>query len=283
MYDLLTKINYEKDEFVINPFVFEYVAHNKQKQVLFTLLISKDRYVLIYGMVGSVNDNLISTLIYSLITTYSVDEVNIYALDFGAETLRLYKNAPQIGGLVFSSEKDRIANLFKLIKKIIEERKKLFIEYSGSYESYLKNSGQTLPNVILILNNFETFNDTYGVNHFEDLVSITREGTKYGVYVIVTVSGTNGMRSKLSQNFAFQFTLQMNDDYDYRSIVGRTEIKPAKFSGRGLVKLDDIYEFQTAYPDKPEKISDRVKYICNELIKQFVRSDLRFQELPKTV
>ena len=281
--NLRTKYAYKKSDFVINPIIGEYDAPNKQRQGLLTLPVSSDGNVLVYGMVGSGKDMFVSSLIYSLITTYSVDEVNIYAMDFGAETLRIYKNAPQVGGVVFSYEKDKIANLFKMLKKIIDERKKLFIEYSGSYDAYIKSSGNKLPNVLVILNNYEAFNDSYGVNHFEDLVTITREGAKYGVFVIATVSGTNGMRSKLSQNFGCQFTLQMNDDYDYRSIVGRTEVRPSKFVGRGLVKLDDIYEFQTAYPDKPEKISERVKYVCDELNKQFTKSAMRIPELPKLV
>ncbi len=281
--NLRTKYNYQKEDFVINPILGEYDAPSKQQQGLLTIPISATGNTIVYGMVGSGKDDLVSTVVYSLITTYSVDEINIYIMDFGAETLRLYKNAPQIGGVVFASDKDKVANLFKLIKKIIDERKKLFIEYSGNYDVYIKNSGKTIPSVLLIINNYEAFSDNYGADNFEDLVTITREGVKYGVYVLVTVSGTTGIRSKLSQNFANQLALQMSDDYDYRSIVGRTEIFPAKINGRGLVKLDQIYEFQTAYPAEPGKLSEKIKILCEDLNKTFVKSAMRIPELPEVV
>ncbi len=281
--NLKTKYNYEKVNFFINPILGEYDAPNRQQQGLLTIPFSNLGNTLVYGMVGSGKDDLVSTVVYSLITTYSVEEINIYILDFGAETLRLYKSAPQIGGLVFSTEKDRVANLFKLIRKIIDNRKKLFVEYNGSYDSYIKNSNNTLPSILLIINNYEAFNDSYGQEHFENLVAITREGVKYGVYVLITVNSPTGIRSKLSQNFGNQFTLQLNDDYDYRSIVGRTEIYPSKIMGRGLVKLDEVYEFQTAYPDEKSNISEKIRKVCEQLNKMYTKSATRIPELPSKV
>ncbi len=281
--DLKVKYDYHKQDFDLNIVIGEYDAPNKQEQGLLTLPITKEGNALIYGMVGSGKDSLINSIIYSLITTYTVDEVNIYVIDFGSETTRLYKNAPQIGGLAYSSDKDKIDNLFKMFIKLIEERKKLFVEYNGSYVTYIKNSKKVIPNMVMIINNFEAFNDTYGVEHFETLVKITREGPKYGIFVIASVNGSNGMRSKLSQNFGISFTLQLSDDFEYRSLVGRTEVVPSKISGRGLYKLDSIYEFQSAKVSTDDKINEKIKAVSEMLDKAFTKSAMRIPELPKLV
>ena len=280
---LKNKYKYQKDNFIINPIIGEYDAPIKQKQGLLTLPISKNGNTLLYGTVGSGKDLFVSTLIYSLITNYGVAEINIYGIDFGAETLRMYQNAPQVGGIVFNGDKDKIANLFKLLKDIIEERKRLFVNFNGNYNTFIKNSPNKLPNVVLILNNFEGFNDSFGTTYFDDLVAITRDGVKYGVFVVTTVTGINGMRSKLSQNFGQQLTLQMNDDFDYRSIIGRTSVTPSKINGRGLVSLDNIYEFQTAYVDDESNIITKVKTVSEYLNKLFKNSAIRIPELPKVV
>ena len=41
-----------------------------------------------------------------------------------------------------------------MIRDEIENRKKLFSEYNGDYLSYCKNSGKTVPNIIVVINNY---------------------------------------------------------------------------------------------------------------------------------
>ena len=58
----------------------------------------------------------------------------------------------------------------------------------------------------------------------------------------------------------------MNDDADYISILGNTnKVYPSKIFGRGLLKLDKVYEFQTAYPYNPENMSEYISIICTKL------------------
>ena len=59
--------------------------------------------------------------------------------------------------------------------------------------------------------------------------------------------------------------LQLNDESDYMSILGARKIYPSKIYGRGLVKLDDVYEFQTAHVYEPEKLSEHIVSVCESL------------------
>ena len=52
-------------------------------------------------------------------------------------------------------------NLLKMISDEIYKRKTLFSNYNGNYETYCKNSGKGFPNILVIINNYETYIETY--------------------------------------------------------------------------------------------------------------------------
>ena len=273
---LKKKYYYEKEDFVINPVIGEYDAPKEQKQSLLTLPLSAEGNSVIYGNVGSGKENLVSTIIYSLITTYSPEEVNIYVLDFGTEALRMYNKAPHIGGIISSIEKDKIKTLFTMLFNKINERKKLFADYNGSYEYYCKSSGKTVPTIVVFVNGFESFNELY-TEFADDFIKLTREGQKYGIVFVATVAAASNMRIKVSQNFNNKVVLQMNDDFDYRQLLGRTELIPNKIPGRGLIKREGIYEFQSAYPTE---MADIVPFINETIAKLNDEYSVRAERIP---
>lgn len=273
---LKRKYHYKKEPFVINPVIGEYDAPKEQKQNVLTVPLSEGGNLIIYGAIGSGKERLISTIIYSLITTYTVDEVNLYVLDFGSEALKMYARAPHIGGIVASEGKDEIAALMRMLHKKIEERKKLFSEYNGSYEYYCKKSGKSVPTIITIINGFESFNELYP-EFADEIILLTREGVKYGILFITTVSATNNIRMKVSQNFNEKLVLQMNDEFDYRQILGKTDLIPNKIPGRGLVKRESIYEFQSAYPTELAEITE---FINNTIVNLNTLYPVKAERIP---
>ncbi len=262
--DLATKYNYQKENFVLNPIIGEYDVPSRQEQKLLTLPLTEEGNALIYGATGSGKENFLTTLLYSTMLYHDAQEVNFYIIDFGAETLKMFKDSPLIGDILTSSDEEKINNLFKMLDQIINERKILFADYNGNISTYCKNSGQTVPNIVVILNNYEAFQETYD-DLEEKLNILTRDCTKYGIYFVITVNTPNGLRFKLKQNFALIYALQQNNEDDFISILGNVHKNyPSKIFGRGLVKIDDIYEFQTALVNETENIREEVKNKCLE-------------------
>ena len=208
---------------------------------------------------------LITSMIYSMITNHTSDEVNFYLLDFGAETLRVFKDAPHVGDILLSTDKDKIENLFKMLLSVIEERKNLFVDYNGSYEFYISHGGKQIPQIVIVINNAETFLETYP--DYEDIINqMTRDCLKYGVIFVLTTNGYNTVRYRTRQNFSQNVCLQFNDPNDYCNVLpGARRMEPSKIYGRGLIEREAVYEFQTAYSYKEEKISDYIKIICKKL------------------
>ncbi len=265
---LKNKYKYQEVAYNLNPIIGEYDDPNNQRQGLLTLPLSKDGNTIIYGSTGSGKELFLTTTIYSLITAHSPKEVNIYCLDFGAETLKSFSHAPHVGDVLLLDDTEKITNLFKTLKSEMASRKKLFLEYGGNYNSYIQSSNSPLPSIVVLLNNYEVFSETYD-QFAEDLIQITRDCVKYGIYFILSVGSINSIRYRLKQNFKMELCLQLNDDSDYSSIFsGIRGRKPSKIFGRGLVQLDNVYEFQTAYCFKKDVMSESIKQLSLNLEQQ---------------
>ena len=268
--DLINKYAFKPVKWDIKTIIGEYDDPSNQRQDLLTLDFNNAGNTLIYGIDGK--EIMLASIIYSLIITHGPDEINFYIIDFGTEIFGMFKGAPQVGDVIFVNENEKLVNLFNTINKELEIRKKLFIDYNGDYNLYIKNSGKTLPRYIVIINNYEIFNENY--EDYVDIVSsLSRECERYGISFIITASGVNSVRGKTSQNFGNQLCLQFNDPSDYSNILGSTHgMVPSDILGRGLVKLKgELYEYQTAYPTKWDNINTFIKDICyklTEVIKQ---------------
>ena len=78
--------------------------------------------------------------------------------------------------------------------------------------------------------------------------------------------------------------LRFNDPSDYASVIpGVRKKEPSKAFGRGLISLDAIFEFQTAYVYKEEKMTDYIKVVCEKLDKVCSYKATKIPILPEVV
>ena len=280
--NLAMKYNYHAEPYKLNPIIGEYDDPNNQRQDLLTLNLTLDGNTSIYGSSGSGKDLLFSSVIYSLITNHSPEEVNMYILDFGSGVLGSFKKAPHVGDFVLISEEDKITNIFKLLDTEIERRKKLFVNYNGDYQTYIAKSGSKLPYLLLFINNYDVFQESYD---YEDIMNkLSRESAKYGIILLVSVNTTSGMRYKLRQNFKSDIALQLNDQDDYVVVIGNTKkLYPSPIYGRGLVKLDNIYEFQTAHIFNEAEEENKLNAVIDELNIKYNTRAPKIPVVPETV
>ena len=263
--DIKDEYHVEKEKYEIKPIIGVYDDPENQNQDIISLDISNN--VLIYGNAESGKETLISTIIYDLITTYQADEFQGYILDFGNEALKIYKDAPQIGDVVFANDVEKIERFFKFIQKEILQRKARLSDYNGDYKLFLENTNEKMPMIVVVLNNFEGFMELYGNRYEEDLLALTRECVKSRIVFIMSVSSYSGMRYRLSQNLKQKIALRMNNKDDYINIFEKDGKK--KFLdafGRGLIMLESsVFEFQTAMICDAEEYYEKIKYTIGVL------------------
>ena len=281
--NLVQKYEYKAEPFVLNPVVGEFDDPNNQRQGLVTVNLTNEGNNSVYGSAGSGKEMFISTMIYSLITNHSPEEVNIYIIDFGAGTLGSFRTIPHVGDVVMPTDEEKIDNLFKLIENEIAKRKKMFVNFNGDYQSYCKRSGKTVPYLLLFINNYDAFQDSFD---YDDRINqITRDCVKYGIVLIPTINTTSGMRYKLRQNFKSDIVLQFNDQDDYSIIVGNTrKLFPSAIYGRGLIKTGEgLFEFQTAHSYKDEEYQEKIEALSAELNQKYTARAMKIPVVPRNV
>jgi len=249
VYDLAEKYNVKKsDKFILNPIVGEYDDPSHQTQDILQVPITEDGNTVIYGAAGNGKEMFAEAICYSLLKNHSPKEVNIYIMDFGAEMLSAFSRAPHVGDVVFSREEEKVYNLIKMLLDKLEVRRKMLSQFGGDLLQYNRQTDKPEPSIIVVINNYGIFSDLYE-HMYDDIVYLTSEGLKYGIYFVLTCTGISDVRYNMMQNFKNIYCLQLNNIDDYMSVVGRTGgVLPEKHKGRGLVRkgADNLFEFQTA-------------------------------------
>lgn len=233
-----------------------------QKQYPLELDIDGDGHIAVYGAPGTGKTTLLQTLVMSVCMSYTPEAVNIYVMDFGGWSMNIFRDYPHVGGIANDNEAEKISKLANLIKKELDNRKYKFSESGvGNLKSYMEMTGEKLPYILLMVDNFAPV-----LNLYPELepffVTLTREGGNYGIYFITTASNTMALGFKLAQNIKMAIALQMADRGEYSSIVGKTNgLEPENCEGRGLVKGNPPLEIQVALPAEGTTESERIAEI----------------------
>lgn len=280
--DLCRKYDYQSDSLSLGAVIGEFDDPFNQSQGLLTLDFSKVGNTLLYGAVGSGKTTLINTILCHMIRSYDVAHLNVYIMDMGEETFRAFEKAPQIGSVLFSTDEDKVQNLFKMLKEEITRRKKLFALHNGDYVSYCRSTGEPVPHILVVLRNYSAFSEQFDTLD-DQLLQITRECVKYGIYFLVTANTASAIRYRITQNFGNILALQLNDRGDYVGLLGSTGgVYPSKIKGRGIFKADRIYEFQTAYFAEDAGLS-AIRTLCNKIASEHTQRAKQVPHLPEYV
>lgn len=264
--NLKKKYSYKPTPYYINPVIGEYDNPNNQEQGLLNLDLTNIGNTLIYGSNGSGKEMLLSTIITSISLEHNPSEVNMYILDFGSESLKIFNSIPHVGDIATIEEPDKVVDTFNMVYDLIEERKKLFADYSGSYLDYIKSSGNKLPLIIIFINNYEIFVENNS-RLSDNIMNLYRDSSKYGIMFVVSVITANAIRGKMAQFFENKLCLQLPDDGDYRNILGSPRgLIPTKCYGRGITIVNEQgVEFQTANVVAKEKFNECIRTIGKKM------------------
>ena len=245
--NLEQKYNIIHNAYNVEAIIGEFDAPEKQEQGIVKYNFLENGNTIIYGMDGGEKEKLLTTLIYSTVKHHSVDEINLYIMDYGSESLRSIMGLPHIGGMVFTGEDEKYHNLLKLIQEEQKERKQAFIEYGGEYKNYIKNSQSKKPVEVVIINNYDSLYEN-NPNVLDEIPELLRDSERYGIIFILTANSTRSIHSKINQSCQNIYALRQKDNSDFSSMFSqRTKIVPRDMFGRGLYESNgEVHEFQTA-------------------------------------
>ncbi len=282
--ELFTKYQKEVVPYEVSAIIGEYDAPEKQEQGLLEYSLLRDGNTAIYGTDSSESEMILNAILYSTMEKHKVEEVNYYIFDFGSQALRKYEKAPHVGGIVIAGEDEKYKNLFKMIREELARRKKLFADYGGEYQNYLRNSKEKLPLKVIILNNFDAMNES-DKNLYDELPELIRDSDRYGFIFIITATGLSSIPRKISQNISNIYALKLKDPSDYASLFNvRNKLVPRDMVGRGIYLDETLHEFQTAsIVANQDNLNDFILNLISKLENENQRKAEKIPVLPEQV
>ncbi|MBR2827777.1 MAG: type VII secretion protein EssC, partial [Bacilli bacterium] len=263
--DLISKYNPQHQLFDINPVIGEYDDPARQNQGIVTLPITFGGNTFIVGNSGSGKCSLLSSIIFSTIVTHSSNEVNIYILDMGAEKLKKFKNAPQVGDVLTISDKQELNFFTYMIQKELLNRQKYFSENGGDFLYCVKNKKCPFPNILVFIYDLDTLKESIEYFFEEKIVPLTRNCAKYGIYFIITSNTSNALGYSAEQNFSQKIMLNMVDTTEYNTFFTKPPIIK-KNAGRGLISInEECFEFQVSMFASENNEVNLLKKVINQL------------------
>lgn len=206
--------------------------------------------------------NLLQSMIKNIATQTSPEESVFYILDFGSMVLKNFEKLHHVGGVVTSSEDEKLKNLFKLLFEEISTRKEKLLSVGvSSFSSYVEAGYTDLPHIYLIVDNMTALLELY-LSDDDSLLSIVREGIAVGISTIIANSQTAGIGYRYLSNFANKIVLYCNDSAEYTSIFDHVTIRPDEKVGRCVLEIDkNMFECQTYLAFEGEKEIERVQHM----------------------
>lgn len=277
------KYNFSRSPYKVTSIIGELDNPAYQSQELLSLKLYEEGNTIIYSSYSNDEENLIVEMVYSICKNYTTDEVNIYIADFGSEMLRCLDLFPQVGDMCFQGDTEKINNLFKKLHNLIEERKKIFADFGGDYNIFIKNAEKKLPLEVVIINNYDSYIENYS-EFEEDLLQLSREGQRYGLVFIITCNSPGIIKRRIKQNFTNHICLRFVNEDDYSNILGNMKGKClADYSGRGFIQKDSILEFQTALICDDDDTLGKIKNTVKQILSIYDRKAPKIPVLPDKV
>lgn len=239
----------------------------QQRQRLATLNFSQIANLLIVGLPGSGKSTLLQTILFDLSSRFSPADLCFYCMDFSGGLLQTFETVPNCGGVVLPDDEEGMRRLILMLSVTVEKRTAAFRQENvSSYSEYQAVSEKKLPAILVVLDHFAAFAELYE-DWQDELSKIARDGSRYGIHLIVTLNYTNEMRTKFRQNFTNALALSMAERSSYVDVLkAMPDFVPIQCRGRGLLSEGKaFYEYQVALPAAGKSEKERGDFIRQAL------------------
>lgn len=241
-----------------------------QLQEPLVLNFTEDGNHVVCGLPMSGKSTFLQTVIYSLLKRYSPKYLNVYILDFSSRMLEPFECAPQVGGILYENDLDKIGKFFYMLEKMLKERKKMF--HGGNYIQYTAKHGMVCPAVLVVIDHIASFREKTENRYDDMLLKLSRECVANGIYLLISGAsyGMTEIPSRMKDNIRRNICLELQDKYQYADIFSTIKIDTLPeqgIPGRGLVKTEDgILEFQTCLASEVQDDYSRLEKITAECL-----------------
>ena len=239
--------------------VYDDPDHQNQDQYAVNLSAAN---MIIIGSAQTGKTTILQNVIRSLSEQYTPDEVAIYIIDFASMVLKNFETLNRVGGVVSSSEDEKLKNLFKMLWEEMETRKEKLLSVGVSSFVAYKEAGRTdMKQIVLIIDNLTALKELYFQDD-DELLNLCREGITVGISIVIANAQTAGIGYKYLSSFSNRIALFCNDGNEYSAIFEHCNRRLEHLPGRCFAEVDkQILECQAYLPFAGEKEFERAEAI----------------------
>lgn len=218
-----------------------------QAQYPFCINLQQCQHLMVVGEAGSGKTTFLQTMLYSLVTHYSPEQVQFYIMDFSSHTMNAFGHMPHCGMVVTEDEEHAVARFFQMLHEWVIQRKRLFEEQEvSSYEAYIQL--HPLPLLLVFIDNISALEAIQHGDYYVNLGEYLKESVGLGIRFVLTGGHVNDFTARTRRNVGGRVALQLKDRFDYTDVLTkRCTFVPSIVSGRGLCVYEERpLEYQTA-------------------------------------
>lgn len=257
-----------------------------QSQIPLHFSFSEGGHHAIIGSVVSGKSTMMQTILFGLVTKYTPDYLNIYALDFSSKMMSAFEGETHFGGIMYEGDDEKIAKFFNMIERILNDRKKAF--RGGNYSQYVQVHGVEFPAIVIAIDNFSAFKEKTEDAYEKLIVQLSKEGVGHGIFLLLSAGGfgMNEIPNRIAENLKTVLCLELPDKFAYGDVLHTTQVQvmpEAGIKGRGLTLFGTrVLEFQTALAleaDDDYQRMEKISEVCTEMNEAW--SGRRAQPIPE--
>ena len=230
--------------------VGRYDQPQAQHQGIATMDLSAQGGYLVVGSNGGGKSTLVQSALFDLMTSYTPNDLWVYAIDCSSHMLDGLAGFPHVGGILHENDEEQIGKLFFLMEQLLAERRRALS--GGSFLQYRQRRGGTLPAVVVVIDNYAAFRERTGDAYAANMLRLAKQGAGCGIYLLLTAAGTGSSEvpTALASNLSGRLALQLQDRFTYRDQLASTAVSVVPdlgIPGRGMLPVgEEALEFHTA-------------------------------------
>ncbi len=159
--------------------------------------------LLLFGIAGSGTTTTLSSLALSLAGTHAPDELELFALDFGAGDLKALEALPHTGAVVLAADRERCMRLIRHLRAELDRRR--MEPAAGRIVVLIDNLGAMRAE----------FDDTEGTELMEDLTRVYSDGPDVGIQFAVATDRLNSVHGAWMSVTTHKWLFRLPDVHDY--------------------------------------------------------------------
>lgn len=244
-------------------------------------------HALLGGKTGSGKSVLLHDVIVAASHRYSPDELALYLIDLkqGVE-FRLYRDLPHAKVLAIESESEFTVNVLVTLVAEMNRRNDLFADAGvRDFEGYRRLRRETLPRILLIIDEFQTLFEPRGgrgsgdplpLDAVRELERIATKGRSAGVHMLLSTQsyaweGGTWLSKKTTDNAAIRIAMKLSDSRQAYELLTRKpeSVEELESIGEGLLEApylrDDNLHFRALFQPSNEEYEALLRDVVSDL------------------